>query len=175
MIRFFRHRRQTDDIETTAPEAELADSALQPDDGQAARTDSAPAPAPDTDEGMDKVVERYVNDEEDDEFGEISFKSFLGAELLASRFFQRQVLFILFVAVLLILYTGNRYSSQHEIIVIDSLKVRLQQERYNVLTQSSELLNLSRQSNIERALRANGDSAIVNPTTPPYEIIVDQP
>jgi len=70
-------------------------------------------------------------------------------------------------------YTGNRYSSQQEIIAIDSLKVKLQQERYNVLTQSSELLNLSRQSNIERRLRVNGDSALVNPTTPPYEIFAD--
>lgn len=131
------------------------------------------ADAEDTD-GLDEVVKRYVDEEEDDELGEISFKSFLGGDLLGSRFFQRQVIFILFVAFLMIVYTGNRYSSQQEIITIDSLKEQLQRERYNVLTQSSELLNLSRQSNIERTLRANGDSAIVNPTTPPYEIIADE-
>jgi len=141
-------------------------------------TDAPEATAPSADReeesGMEEVVKRYVDDEEDDELGEISFKSFLGGDLLGSRFFQRQVIFILFVAVLMIFYTGNRYSSQQEIITIDSLKVQLQKERYNVLTQSGELLNLSRQSNIERTLRANGDSAIVNPTTPPYEIIADE-
>jgi len=120
---------------------------------------------------LDDVAKRYVDD---DEFGEISLKSFLGGDLLGSRFFRRQVIFILFVAMLMLLYTGNRYSAQQEIITIDSLKVQLQKERYNVLTQSSELLNLSRQSNIERALRANGDSAIMNPTTPPYEIFADE-
>lgn len=123
---------------------------------------------------LDDVAKRYVDDEGDDEFGEISLKSFLGGDLLSSKFFRRQVIFILFVAMLMLLYTGNRYSAQQEIITIDSLKVQLQKERYNVLTQSSELLNLSRQSNIERALRANGDSAIVNPTTPPYEIFADE-
>ncbi len=115
------------------------------------------------------VIKRYVDDEED-EFGDVSFKSILGGDILQSRFFLRQVVFILFVVVLMLIYTGNRYSSQRDIIVIDSLKMRLQEERYNVLTQSSELMNLSRQSNIEKALRANGDTALLNPTTPPFEI-----
>lgn len=121
---------------------------------------------------LSEAVERYISDEDEDDLGEISFKSILGGDLLQSRFFRRQVMFIFFVAGLLLLYTGNRYSSQQDIITIDSLKVRLQQERYNVLTQSSELLNLSRQSNIEQQLRLFGDSALANPTTPPYEIEV---
>lgn len=121
---------------------------------------------------LDEVVERYVSDEDEDDLGEISFKTVLGGDLLQSPFFRRQVMFIIFIAGLLLFYTGNRYSSQQDIITIDSLKVRLQQERYNVLTQSSELLNLSRQSNIEQQLRLFGDSALANPTTPPYEIEV---
>ncbi len=124
--------------------------------------------------GESDVVQRYVDDEDVDEFGSISFKTIMGGDILQSKFFQRQVMFIVFVAVLMLVYTGNRYSSQQDIIFIDSLKVQLQKERYNVLTQSSELLNLSRQSNIEKALIANGDSDIVNPTTPPYEIIADK-
>ena len=121
---------------------------------------------------LDEVVERYVSDEDEDDLGEISFMTVLGGDLLQSPFFRRQVMFIIFIAGLLLFYTGNRYSSQQDIITIDSLKVRLQQERYNVLTQSSELLNLSRQSNIEQQLRLFGDSALANPTTPPYEIEV---
>lgn len=119
----------------------------------------------------EEAIKRYVEDEEEDEFGDVSFKSIMGGDILKSRFFQRQVMFILFVVVLMLVYTGNRYSSQQDIIVIDSLKVQLQKERYNVLTQSSELLNLTRQSNIEKALRENGDSALANPVTPPYEIV----
>ena len=121
---------------------------------------------------LDDAVERFIEDDDEDDLGEISFRSVLGGDLLQSRFVRRQVLFIVFVAALMLLYTGNRYSSQQDIITIDSLKVQLQQERYNVLTQSSELLNLSRQSNIERQLRLFGDSALANPTTPPYEIEV---
>lgn len=176
MIRLF-HRHRSNEADDPQPAEPMPAPESAGTDGKQP-ADAAAAPEKGEGEGdekqMDAVVERFVNDEDEDEFGEVSFKSFLGAELLASRFFQRQVIFILFVAVLLLIYTGNRYSSQQEIIIIDSLKVQLQKERYNVLTQSSELLNLSRQSNIERALRANGDSAIVNPTTPPYEITVDK-
>ena len=121
---------------------------------------------------IEDTVKRYVEDEDEDDLGEISFKTILGGDVLQSRFFRRQVMFIFFIAVLMLLYTGNRYSSQQDIIAIDSLKVKLQQERYNVLTQSGELLNLSRQSNIEQQLKLFGDSALTNPTTPPYEIEV---
>lgn len=118
-----------------------------------------------------EAIKRYVEDEEDeDEFGEISLKSILGGDILQSRFFLRQVVFVLFVVMLMLTYTANRYNSQQEIITIDSLKLKLQEERYNVLTQSGELLNLSRQSNIELKLKENGDSALVNPTTPPFEV-----
>ncbi len=118
-----------------------------------------------------EAIKRYVEDEEDeDEFGEISLKSILGGDILQSRFFLRQVVFVLFVVMLMLTYTANRYNSQQEIITIDSLKLKLQEERYNVLTQSGELLNLSRQSNIEQKLKENGDSALVNPTTPPFEV-----
>ena len=118
-----------------------------------------------------EAIKRYVEDEEDeDEFGEISLKSILGGDILQSRFFLRQVAFVMFVVVLMLFYTANRYNSQQEIITIDSLKLKLQEERYNVLTQSGELLNLSRQSNIELKLKENGDSALVNPTTPPFEV-----
>ncbi|MBQ3781016.1 MAG: hypothetical protein II801_04430 [Bacteroidaceae bacterium] len=142
-----------------------------PDDAAETQTDEDAATTAEEQE-LDEVVERYVSDEDEDDLGEISFKTVLGGDLLQSPFFRRQVMFIIFIAGLLLFYTGNRYSSQQDIITIDSLKVRLQQERYNVLTQSSELLNLSRQSNIEQQLRLFGDSALANPTTPPYEIEV---
>lgn len=133
-------------------------------------------PKPEKDDSPEAIVQRYVDDEEgdDERLGCMSFyRAFVTGDVFTKPFFQRQVLFIIFVALLMLLYTGNRYASQQDIIAIDSLKNVLQQERYFVLTQSSELLNLTRQSNIEQRLRQNGDSALVNPTMPPFEIVVD--
>jgi hypothetical protein len=79
-------------------------------------------------------------------------------------------MWFLFVAFLMIVYTGNRYSSQQDIIRIDELRNELQDVKYNVLTQSSELMNLSRQSNVERVLKTTPDSTLHTPVLPPYLI-----
>ena len=82
----------------------------------------------------------------------------------------KQIMFVMFCVLLMILYTGNRYDSQQDTILIDSLRGRLQEVKYNVLTQSSELMNLTRQSNVEKSLRETPDSLLHNSITPPFLI-----
>ena len=118
-----------------------------------------------------EAIKKFTD--EDDDFGDFSFKSIIGGDILQSKFFMRQILWFLLVAVLAVVYTGNRYSSEHDVIVIDSLKEQLQTVKYNVLTQSSELMNLSRQSNVERMLKHSKESMLQNPVTPPYVILAD--
>lgn len=149
-----------ENIESTEPElteqqAEQADIARENEDQRVAI------------EAMKKFTD------EDDDMGELSLRAILGGDILQSRFVMKQVLFIMFCAVLMILYTGNRYSSQQDAITIDSLRTKLQEVKYNVLTQSSELMNISRQSNVERRLRATKDSVLESPITPPFLIPSD--
>ena len=113
---------------------------------------------------------RKFTDEEEDDIGEISVKSILGGDFLMSKFMIKQIMFVMFCVLLMILYTGNRYDSQQDIILIDSLRGRLQEVKYNVLTQSSELMNLTRQSNVEKSLRGTPDSLLHNSITPPFLI-----
>ena len=113
---------------------------------------------------------RKFTDEDEDEIGEISVKSILGGDFLMSKFMVKQIMFVMFCVLLMILYTGNRYDSQQDAILIDSLRGRLQEVKYNVLTQSSELMNLTRQSNVEKALRVTSDSLLHNSITPPFLI-----
>lgn len=113
---------------------------------------------------------RKFTDEDEDDIGEISVKSILGGDFLMSKFMVKQIMFVMFCVLLMILYTGNRYDSQQDAILIDSLRGCLQEVKYNVLTQSSELMNLTRQSNVEKALRATSDSLLHNSITPPFLI-----
>jgi len=115
---------------------------------------------------------KKFTDEEDD-MGELSLRSVLGGDILQSRFIRKQVIFIMFCVLLTLFYTGNRYSSQQDAITIDSLRTELQKVKYNVLTQSSELMNISRQSNVERRLKQTKDSVLETPITPPYLIRQD--
>ncbi len=114
-----------------------------------------------------EAINQYVDE---DDMGELSFKSVLGGDILGSKFFLKQILFVVFCVVLMLLYTANRYSSQQDAILIDELRTKLQDVKYNVMTQSSELMNFTRQSNIEKLLRQTNDSTLHNPTTPPYLI-----
>lgn len=113
---------------------------------------------------------RKFTDENQDDLGEISIKSILGGDFLMSKFMVKQIMFVMFCVLLMIIYTGNRYDSQQDTILIDSLRGRLQEVKYNVLTQSSELMNLTRQSNVEKSLRGTPDSLLHNSITPPFLI-----
>ncbi len=117
-----------------------------------------------------KAIRKFTDEDDDDEFGEISVKAILGGDFLMSRFIIRQIMFVMFCVLLMILYTGNRYDSQQDVILIDSLRSRLQEVKYNVLTQSSELMNLSRQSNVEKMLVGTPDSLLHNSIIPPFLI-----
>lgn len=116
---------------------------------------------------------KKFTDEDDDDMGELSLRAILGGDILQSRFIMKQVMFIMFCVLLMLVYTGNRYASQQDSITVDSLRQKLQEVKYQVLTQSSELMNCSRQSNIERNLRSTKDSVLETPIIPPYLIESD--
>jgi hypothetical protein len=113
---------------------------------------------------------KEFTEENYEDVSELSLKSVLGGDILGSKFFLKQVAFVIFCVALMLLYTGNRYASQQDAILIDSLRGTLKDVKYNVMTQSSELMNLTRQSNVEKMLRQTKDSMLQNPTTPPYLI-----
>lgn len=117
-----------------------------------------------------EAIKRFTDDEDEDEFGRVSFKTVMGGDILQSKFFLNQVIFIIFCVILLLLYTGNRYSSLQDIIRIDSLNAKFTKIHYEVLTQSSKLLNKQRQSNVEAKLLQVGDTTMINNNTPPFAL-----
>jgi hypothetical protein len=112
-------------------------------------------------------------DDNDDLFGKISLKTIISGDFIQSKFFRGQVVWFIVVALLMVAYTANRYQSQQDMITIDSLRIELQNMKCNVLTQSSDLMNLCRQSNVERILKENNDSTLQEPTTPPFLILTE--
>lgn len=120
-----------------------------------------------------EVLKKITDEENDDEMGEISFKTIFGGDILQSRLLLKQIIWFMFVVVLMIIYTANRYSAQQDTLNIAELREKLQEVKYNVLTQSSDLMNLTRQSNVEKYLKQTNDSTLLNPTSPPFLIRED--
>ena len=119
-------------------------------------------------EGME-AIRRFADDEgEGDE--KMSFRKIMGGDILLSKFFLNQVIFIVFCVALLLFYTGNRYSSLQDIIEIDNLSEQYQRKHSQTLTQSSKLLNKQRQSSVEKRLYAAGDTTMLNNNLPPFAL-----
>lgn len=97
------------------------------------------------------------------------WKSIVGGDILATDFFRRQTKLLVLIVVLTIVYIHNRFACQQQLIEIDRLKKELIDTKYDALMRSSELMEKSRQSNIEHYINAKG-SSLQTATHPPYLI-----
>ncbi|MBR6197283.1 MAG: hypothetical protein IKQ72_06745 [Bacteroidaceae bacterium] len=107
-------------------------------------------------------------DENYDEDVELSLRTIIGGDFLKSRFFFSQVGYIIYLVVLIIVYTWNRYEYQDDTLLEDALRKELKDVKYNVLTQSSELMNYLRQSNVEQVIKQTPDSVLSTSVTAPF-------
>lgn len=98
-----------------------------------------------------------------------SWKNIIGGDILATDFFRRQTKLVVLIMVLILFYIHNRYVCQRQMIEIDKLKKELVDIKYDALTRSSELMELSRQSRIEEYIMTR-ESKLQTATNPPYLI-----
>ena len=96
-------------------------------------------------------------------------KSWIDGDMLLSPFWGRQIGLIALVAVLIIVYVGNRYAFQLEQVQIQRLRMELEDVKYEALARSSELMEKSRESNIQRYIEEQG-SALQMSSCPPVVI-----
>ena len=104
---------------------------------------------------------------------ERTFTSFMFGNFLTAEVLRKNIGFISLVAFCMLLYIGNGYSSQQELLELNKLKGEVEDIKYNALIRSSELLEKSRQSHIEEHLKSTGDTTLQTATTSPYVIKVD--
>ena len=98
-----------------------------------------------------------------------SLKQWLGGDMLLSPFLQRQLGLFLLIAALIIVYVSNRYAFQQEQVRIQTLRAKLNDVKYEALARSSELMEKSRESNIQKYIVEQG-SELKASTKPPVVI-----
>ena len=98
-----------------------------------------------------------------------SLKSVFDGDMLLSPFLQRNLGLFLLIAALIIVYVSNRYAFQHEQLQIKELRESLEDVKYEALARSSELMEKSRESNIQGFIVAQG-SELQIPTKAPVVI-----
>lgn len=83
-------------------------------------------------------------------------RDILNGNILTSRFIRKQYMLILMLVVLSIFYIDNRYTSEKQIKQVAELKRQIQDAKYESLTISAELVEISRQSNVYKLLQERG-------------------
>lgn len=100
--------------------------------------------------------------------GKRTLKSWIDGDVL-TVFLARQMGMIALVAALVIVYVGNRYAFQQEELEIQRLRTKLNDVKYEALARSSELMEKSRESNIQKFIVEQGSELQIS-TKPPVVI-----
>lgn len=118
-----------------------------------------------------KATIRALQDDTGSERVNISLRTILGGDLLAGKWFRRQIWLIVLIAFYIIIYVSNRYACQQEMIESTRLADTLLDRRYKALTSSSQLKEMTRRSKVEENLE---DSTLHTPTEPLYNLKIEE-
>jgi cell division protein FtsL len=116
-----------------------------------------------------KIADAIRGSEDFSDIKSSTARDIINGEILTKKFFQKQYGLIIMIAVLTFLYVDNRYYCETQLAKEIELKRKIQDAKYESLTISAELMEISRQSNVMKAVNANGLNLVEN-TTPPIVI-----
>lgn len=112
-----------------------------------------------------KIIENIKGSEDFSELKSSSFRDILNGNIFTKRFFIKQIGLLIMIVVLFIFYIGNRYEYESELTYQNKLKKEVQDKKYESLSISAELMQVSRQSNVEKMLKERG-SELHEPVSP---------
>ncbi len=116
-----------------------------------------------------KIAEAIIGSEDLSDLKSSSVRDILNGNILTKRFFQKQYGLLLLIAVLAFLYVDNRYYCETQLAKEIELKKKIQDVKYESLTISAELMQLSRQSNVLKMINERGVN-LIRTSTPPIVI-----
>ncbi len=85
-----------------------------------------------------------------------SFKSILDGTFFYKGVIKNHMIFIIFCALLLVFYIGNRYKCEGQLAQIAKLEKEIKDLRYEQITTSAELMSNSRQSEVYKQVKSRG-------------------
>jgi len=99
------------------------------------------------------------------------FKEVLDGSILKSDMIVQQVPFIIYLTILAIVYIGNRYHAERIIRESLSLQAEVKELKAEAISTSSELLRISKQSEVIKLVVANG-LELEEAVLPPKKIVM---
>ncbi len=101
-----------------------------------------------------KLKEFILSKEEFGEFKGFSIKDFLNGRILTRQSVANQLPFVVYLAILGFFYIGNHYKVEKLMRESAKLSKELKELRYEAITTSSELMYMSKQSEVLKKIRS---------------------
>jgi len=119
-----------------------------------------------------KKIKESVHESDPKPSKNLTLRSILGGDILSAELLRRQVWLILLVVLFIVIYVGNRYQCQRDMITIDRMEREVLDAKYRALSSSSRLTERCRESHVLEGLKANRDSTLHPADQPPYIVSV---
>jgi hypothetical protein len=118
---------------------------------------------------LKKIIDGIVGSEDFSDIKSSSVRDILNGNILTKRFIQKQYGLIIMIAIFAFLYVDNRYYCETQLAKEVELKKNIQDLKYESLTNSAELMQLSRQSTVLQMINDRGVN-LIQTATPPIVI-----
>ncbi|HEY5590549.1 MAG TPA: FtsL-like putative cell division protein [Paludibacter sp.] len=116
-----------------------------------------------------KISDAIRGSEDFSDIKSSTIRDILNGEILSKNFLKKQYGLFIMIALLAFMYVDNRYSCETQMAKEIELKKKIQDLKYESLTISSELMQISRQSSVLNMVKASGIN-LVETATPPIVI-----
>ncbi len=116
-----------------------------------------------------KIADGIKGNEDFSDIKSSTLRDVINGNFLTKKFFQKQYGLLIMIAILLFMYVDNRYYCETQQVKVIELKKQIQDVKYESLTISAQLMELSRQSNVLTKVKERGLN-LVETDTPPVVI-----
>ena len=109
----------------------------------------------DSSDGQKKQISKAPRDPEKNK-NKIRFKELIDGTILVRDNMIRQLPFVIFLTFLGVIYIGNRFHAERMVRQINKLKIEVGDLRAEQITTTSELMNISRPSEVASLVEGKG-------------------
>ncbi|MDP4238826.1 MAG: FtsL-like putative cell division protein [Bacteroidota bacterium] len=113
-----------------------------------------------------KISEAIRGSEDFSDIKSSTIRDILNGNILTKKFFQKQYGLLIMIAVLTFLYVDNRFYCETQLAHEIDLKKKILDVKYESLTISAELMEISRESNVLKKVNESGLNLIQSSAQP---------
>lgn len=114
-------------------------------------------------------LKKIIGEDNSKAFNSLSFKKILGGTFFTTEFFRKQIYVIILISILSFFYVDNRFYCETQMSKVIELKKKIEDLKYESLTISAQLMNISRQSNVIKLVKEKNLN-LVGTEAPPVVI-----